>query len=128
MEEAVEEVARERRAVVVSEQSGELWGADDRVIELYVRQRGEGGQGVAVEREENGLGTPHALKCTRMRMGKNYTTFGKKLQQSHGLRAQHRSNRGGQSLVRPYLRYIAWPAMQKSRTKVLCRSSQNSPG
>ena len=31
----------------------------------------------------------NALKCTRMRMGKNYTTFGKKLQQSRCGAARH---------------------------------------
>ena len=35
---------------------------------------------------------------------------------------------GERSLARPYLRYIAWPAMQRRCTKVLCRSLQNLPG
>ena len=53
MKEAVEEMARERRAVVVREQSSEVRGTSNWVIELYVRQRSEGGQRVAAEREEN---------------------------------------------------------------------------
>ena len=47
---------------------------------------------------------------------------------TNGSKVQPRSNSGERSLARPYLRYIAWPAMQRRCTKVLCRNLQNLPG